>query len=205
MQADLWPFGCAETGRIENINSSGTVGNSGSCPVRLSSFIGVPAVPNIFIHFVRREAVLKILFYILHWLAYSVILSVMPIGINFLLAGLYGYPFNQIDAIEDLYITIFCLSATIIRDIIGSDHNHFFEINQTAFEIVIFFERFIIFLMLFSCCASAAVFGILMRDAGMDCPPEETTIRNLWLFIKVLWTGTIFFGSVTQVLTSDSE
>ena len=129
---------------------------------------------------------MKVFSHVLHWLAYSVILSLMPIGINYLSAVTFAYHFSVPDALSDLLITDFCLAATVLRDVIEGKN--------------ILLKRLIFFLMLGVCLISAVFFGHIMMMIGLGQEIAPPVLSSLRRWVATLLVVTTFTGIVTQIL-----
>ena len=129
---------------------------------------------------------MRVFSHVLHWLAYSVILSFMPIGINYLSAVTFAYTFSVPDALSDLLITDFCLAATVLRDVIEGRY--------------ILLKRLIFFLMLGVCLISAVFFGHTMMMIGLGQEIAPPVLSSLGRWIAALLIVTTFTGIVTQIL-----
>ena len=124
---------------------------------------------------------------VLYFLAYSVILSFMPILVGLLFSSVFGYSFALLDASADLLITDFCLAATILRDTIE---------NQRLTG------KGIIFSMLLVCCFSAGFFGGIHALTGLGIELGREAVNRLAFLSVILTSVTVAAGIITQFLTS---
>ena len=130
---------------------------------------------------------MRIISKVLYFLAYSVILSLMPILVSLLFARAFDYPFETLDGVADLLITVFCLAATILRDVMES--------RRMA-------GRGIVFSMIGICCFSAALFGAIQALTGLGFPLGQETTKFLLLVALSLTAGTTLGGVASQFLES---
>ena len=128
---------------------------------------------------------------VLYWLAYSVILSFMPVFIGTLSAWIFQYEFNTVDALADLLITDFCLAATVLRDTVGDSEN--------------VLARMMLFLMIVICFISSVFFGHIMMLSGLNQQVSAEALRNLTQLVIVLLSVTTVSGILIQISSKNPQ
>ena len=128
---------------------------------------------------------LKSVFYrVMNWIAYTLILSFLPIIISFILAAIFEYEFTLEDVLADLFITICGFAVAILRDTIGS---------------VDFVGHCIRYLMILACILSSVIFGILCIREGESIFFSPAATENLLFVAGALLIAIAVIGTFTQI------
>ena len=121
---------------------------------------------------------------VMNWIAYTLILSFLPIIISFILAAIFEYDFTLEDVLADLFITACGFAVAILRDTIGS---------------VDFVGHCIRYLMILACILSSVFFGGICIKEGEHSPLSPTTTENLLFAAVAILIVVTVFGIFTQI------
>ncbi len=128
---------------------------------------------------------MKSVFYrVMNWIAYTLILSFLPIIILFMLAAIFEYDFTLEDVLADLFITACGFAVAILRDTIGS---------------VDFVGHCVRYLMIWACILSSVFFGGLYIAQRENAPLSPVTTDNLLCAAVALLVAIAVVGICTQI------
>ena len=128
---------------------------------------------------------LKSVFYrVMNWIAYTLILSFLPIIILFMLAVIFEYDFTLESVLADLFITACGFAVAILRDTVESAD---------------FVGHCIRYWMIWVCIISSVIFGGLCIIQGENKSLSPATTENLLFAAGALLIVTAVFGIFTQI------
>ena len=127
---------------------------------------------------------LKSVFYrVMNWIAYTLILSFLPIIISFMLAAIFGYDFT-LSNLANLYIAACVLSVGVLRD-------------SSEMEYPI--NRVIQYAMILSCILSTVIFTALCDKQGHNESLSQTETTYLRIIAVALLAPAAIVGILAQI------